>query len=227
MSFKSELSEDTKQYLADKKVPQLMEHLFHELAVATPSDPLQFLVELLSKKPKPRVFVLGMPCSGKSSVAKQLATKHGVPVINFDQLLSSNAEASKALAAASASSAAAAAAVSSKLVVEAVKGAAKSNGGWILEGFPRTRSEAVGLQAGGVLPSLVLVLECDSETGQNRITDDMDTAGLVQQGRLYALNSAEVLALYANVQTHSIDARGSLDEVVAACEPLLDAVLTS
>lgn len=226
MSFDSRLSTDAKTYLDEKRVPQLIEHLFHELAVARPNDPLTFLQGILSKSPKPRVIILGAPCSGKSTLARALADKHQVPIVNLETLLRQHPEAAQKVASASSSSARAADTLCGKLVADAATKAAKSEGGWVLDGFPRTRSEAIELQSSGVLPSLVVVLDASDESCQLREPGDVDLATLNGRRRVFSLNHQEVYQCYpiGRLRTQ-VDANGSFEEVLNAVEPKVNAVL--
>jgi adenylate kinase family enzyme len=235
MSFDSRLSAEAKTYLEEKKVPQLIEHLFHELAVAMPNDPLTFLQGILSKAPKPRITLLGAPSSGKSSLAAALSKKYQVPVINFDALLRNPQNQDAAQKIATAPNSRAADALCGKLVAAAAVKAAASEGGWILDGFPRTRNEAIELQAAGVLPALVIVLDASEETLQareenNNNNDNVDFASRSLRKRVFSFNSKELYECFpigrlrVHVEVDS-DNNSSIDEVVAKVEPQIRAIL--
>ena len=223
MSFDSKLSEDARKYLEDKKVPQLIEHLFHELAVSMPNDPLSHLQKILAKAPKPRVTILGSPLSGKSTLAKTLGEKYQVPVLNLEELLAQNSDVAQKVTGATSSRAADT--ITGKLVAQAASKAAESEGGWILDGFPRTRNEAIELQSAGVLPSLVVVLDAAEQICESRVTNEMDLAALNGRRRLFQFNRDEVYQCYPkdSLRVH-VDANGSQEEVVNEVDPKVDAV---
>ena len=226
MAFNAQLDDKVQAYLEEKRVPQLIEHLFHELAVEMPSDPLRFLATILARPPKPRVMLIGAPCSGKSTVARALGEKYRVPVISFDELLRTNSAAAVAIQNAAAVSGGRADAACAKLVADAATRAASEAGGWIIDGFPRTRSEAVGLQAARVLPGLVVVLDVDDDTAATRVTGQMDSAAVASRGRAFGLNKSELLACYPEGPRRvTVDASLNVADVLAQVDPRVEQVL--
>jgi adenylate kinase len=43
---------------------------------------------------------------------------------------------------------------------------------WVIEGFPRTKVQAMSLQKMGVIPDKILYLQCDEETSINRLVQE-------------------------------------------------------
>ena len=120
--------------------------------------------------------------------------------------------------------------ITGKLVAEAAKKAAETEGGWILDGFPRSRIEAIELQSAGILPSLVVVLNatehvCESRENSSGNNNGLDTASLNQRKRIFQINHEEVYQCYPkdSLRVH-VDANGSLEEVVAEVDPKVFAV---
>ena len=76
-TVEANLPEETEKYLAEKKVPALMEHLYRELVLAMPGDPLEHLIKVLENPITPKVIIAGPPAGGKGTQCEQIAEKYG------------------------------------------------------------------------------------------------------------------------------------------------------
>jgi adenylate kinase len=168
-----QLSDETMQYLQDKKVPQLMEHLYHEMLVALPEDQLAHLHQLLQNKTRPQIVIAGPPAGGKGTQCELMAIKYGVVHISTGDLLREETRSGSDIGkeaetymnkGAMVPDALITKLLQAKLATEEVK-----TKGWLLDGFPRTRSQALSLQIAGVLPSVLLMLDVADEVVMSRI----------------------------------------------------------
>ncbi|XP_039477269.1 adenylate kinase 8 isoform X2 [Oreochromis aureus] len=127
---------------ADKhNVSQLVQSMLCSLVIDQPDDPICYLIGLLQRSSDdvPRVIVLGPPAVGKHTVAKKLSADLRAVHVTEDSLLQYRSE----------------------LSVHAEQG-------WVLEGIPQTRLQALSLQAGGVIPEHVVMLEAPDDVLMER-----------------------------------------------------------
>lgn len=229
-----DLSEETQRYLQEKQVGPLMEHLLHDLLLALPSDPLGFLEQLLETNPTPKIIVAGPPSAGKSSQCDRICEMTGAVRVNTGELL--HAEITKGTEAGktAAQYMEKGALVPDAIIVDLLKVRLAEKDvkqhGWCLDGFPRTRSQALGLQLAGVIPTIFIVLDVsdavsaercalrrvDAATGAvyNMLTNpppsdvvvevrQQDTAeGIAARLASYRRNFSEVLTCYPTSRVH-------------------------
>ncbi|CAI5649080.1 unnamed protein product [Oreochromis niloticus] len=127
---------------ADKhNVSQLVQSMLCSLVIDQPDDPICYLIGLLQRSSDdvPRVIVLGPPAVGKHTVAKKLSADLRAVHVTEDSLLQYRSE----------------------LSVHAEQG-------WVLEGIPQTRLQALSLQPGGVIPEHVVMLEAPDDVLMER-----------------------------------------------------------
>ena len=229
-----QLSDESLQYLQDKKVPTLMESLLHDMLLALPSDPLAYLQELLESKPRPKIVIAGPPAGGKGTQCEMIAKKYGVVHISTGDILREHTKAGTALGKKASEFMTKGQLVPDSLIIEIVKERLSQDDvrqqGWLLDGFPRTRAQAMSLQVSGVIPNVFLVLDVpdeivvsrisgrrtDPKTGQvYHIVSNPPPAGLAVEQRaddtehaiktrleLFHRNTTDVLACYETLAVH-------------------------
>ena len=76
----------------------------------------------------------------------------------------------------------------------------KNGKNYIIEGYPRTRVQAIWLQRMGIIPDKFFILNIDEETISKKIRTTMQqTEGLESGYQKEALNSEEIEAIVRNV----------------------------
>lgn len=131
-------AEEAAKYLEINEVYDLFQGLLQKLIMKRPAKPLDFLVECLKEKPSVRICIVSPPGSVRPRISKNLAEEFGVPLIQAGDLIK---EANKNTSDGKLSS--------DEDVIEIIT--AKLNeigeqGGWALDGFPRTKLQAIALQ---------------------------------------------------------------------------------
>ena len=179
-----ELPPEAAMYLEAKKIPQLMEHLYHETLLARPDDPLAFLLHQLASSSEPssstqggiivpRIIICGPPASGKGTQCEEIVKRYGVVHLSTGDLLREEVrqgtevgvEASAYMSAGSLVPDA----LITKLVKERLSDPLVKAKGWLLDGFPRTRSQALSLQLEGIIPNCAIRLDVPDATVTARI----------------------------------------------------------
>jgi adenylate kinase len=182
--------------LEENEIYDLFESLLKSVVLHQPTDPLQHMINCLRTEVKVKVILMGPPGMGRSRHAEKLANHYGVPCIKAGELIQTyvNSHGGEEmddtgnlvrddLACAA--------------VVNAVEAA--GDGGWILDGFPRTRAQALALQQAKLVPDKVLLLNAPTkmieEGMQTKIGGDMERAHRrVQQFLRHLLHTVEVYA---------------------------------
>ncbi|XP_063345452.1 adenylate kinase 8 [Pelmatolapia mariae] len=150
---------------ADKhNVAQLVQSMLCSLVIDQPDDPISYLIGLLQRSTDdvPRVMVLGPPAVGKHTVAKKLSAELRAVHVTEGSLLQYRSELSVH----------AEQELSEGLLVGLVQQRLKEmdcfHRGWVLEGIPQTRLQALSLQQGGVIPEHVVMLEAADDVLMER-----------------------------------------------------------
>ncbi|CCW72168.1 unnamed protein product [Phytomonas sp. Hart1] len=167
------ISDTSLKYFEEKKIKILLDEAFHDLLVAMPDDPLNFLLKTFSRPTGLRLMIAGLSGSEKSAHSKLLAKKYGVRHISAGDVLRKASTDTTRKGQEIASYLKRQALVPDKLFIDLIFDeirAAKENGnGWILEGIPRTRSQAIYLQSEGIFPQRFFYLDVTNETAALRL----------------------------------------------------------
>ena len=148
-------------YAEKHEIFQTIEHLIKQLVIHQPDDPLQYLVNLLGKDEKvPQMVIQGPPASGKKTMSKNVAGALGCLRINLEYLLldldSPEAKQAKTYFDANKE-------VPTDLWIsmlhERLRRSDCLKQGWVLEGFPSNRAQALALQVAGIIPKHFVLLD--------------------------------------------------------------------
>ncbi|XP_053277516.1 adenylate kinase 8 isoform X3 [Pleuronectes platessa] len=139
---------------ADKHgVFHLLQSLVSSVLTEQPDDPVSYLISVLQRSSLniPRIMVLGPPAVGKHTVASKLSAELRAVHVTPESLLKDQSELS-----------------TQQLPVEQrvhqrLREVDCFNRGWVLEGFPQTRLQALTLQQAGVVPEHVVILEASDD----------------------------------------------------------------
>lgn len=167
------LPEEAIQYLQQKNIPDLMERLLHELIVKQPDEPLRFLAEVLAAPVVPKLIISGPPAAGKGTQCQLIAKHFGVVHISTGDLLRQLKEEGGKEGKEAAVYMEKGELVPDEIIVEIVRQRLCKedvrNKGWLLDGFPRTRNQALAMQAAGLIPQLFVLLAVPDEVVIERI----------------------------------------------------------
>ncbi|KXJ18707.1 adenylate kinase 8 [Exaiptasia diaphana] len=141
---------------------QTYERLLSKLIIEQPSDPLTFMIETLKQEENvPEIIIGGPPAAGKRTMAV-MASRHLECVhITMENLIneSDSKDANKAKEYMNAKQS-----VPTHIWINLLKERLQNKDciskGWLLEGFPHTREQALALQSEGIIPKHFVLLEC-------------------------------------------------------------------
>ncbi|XP_028918076.1 adenylate kinase 8 [Ornithorhynchus anatinus] len=148
-------------YADQYHVFELMQSMLEAILIHRPEDPIQFMINHLKQDNDhvPRIFILGPPASGKTTIAMWLCKHLNACFINLANLSRNefsflamevaeiqkrNQEIPNELWA--------------KLIQERLSSDDCIKRGWIVDGFPETREQAILLQIIGIFPRHVVIL---------------------------------------------------------------------
>eukprot|EP00996_Jenningsia_fusiforme_P002252 NODE_3089_length_1052_cov_42.730808_g2837_i0.p1 GENE.NODE_3089_length_1052_cov_42.730808_g2837_i0~~NODE_3089_length_1052_cov_42.730808_g2837_i0.p1 ORF type:complete len:259 (-),score=34.90 NODE_3089_length_1052_cov_42.730808_g2837_i0:210-986(-) len=167
------LHPDVIQYLNRHKIPDLLETILHELMVYLPEDPLQFLANYLGNPYGMRIMIAGPPASGKGTQCENIAKALGVVHISTGDLLRAEVKQGTPLGKEAEQFMSKGELVPDNLLINLVRKRLDAEDvrrtGWLLDGFPRTKAQALALQSAGILPQHFILIECPDAVVIERI----------------------------------------------------------
>ncbi|ORC89980.1 adenylate kinase [Trypanosoma theileri] len=170
-----ELPEDVVAYMEEKHVKVILEEAFHDILTELPEKPLEFLLKAFEKKTTLRLMVVGATGSGKQRQSSLLAEKYGAVLINaidvFKSEIAKGTEEGKILESKLREGNEIPSGIAANLIIERVREGEAANKGWVLSGFPQTRSQALRLQEAGISPRLFILIDVPSEVAVKRCTE--------------------------------------------------------
>ncbi|KAI5613027.1 adenylate kinase 8, partial [Silurus asotus] len=152
-------------YAQKHEIFDLMQSLVRNLVIDKPKDHIQYLIGLLKRESieVPRVLILGPPASGKTTIAKKLCEHIGAVHITSNSILEYDSELSRTIKQYTEQSQEIPQDLWIKLVEERLSKPDCVRQGWILEAIPKNRQEALYLQACGIAPEHVVMLQAHDD----------------------------------------------------------------
>ncbi|XP_065783173.1 adenylate kinase 8 isoform X2 [Muntiacus reevesi] len=126
------------QYGEANHVFELMQNMLEQLLIHQPKDPIPFMIDHLQRDNDyvPKIIILGPPASGKTTIAMWLAKHLSTNLLSVESLMAKEY---------------------SPLAADARMHYQKFKG-WILDGIPETREQALTIQTLGISPRHVIAL---------------------------------------------------------------------
>ena len=175
LDFQAELEE----YMETNEVYQHLEGLMRNLIIDMPADPVKYLLEKCEAgRSASRVIIMGPPGSKRKEHALDLAEHFKFETISVGDLLQKEIHKKSDLGKCIKQSKQASQYVDDDIAIELVKkqlqAFEKEGKSWIIEGFPRTRKQALALVKMNFIPDKFILLdEKETEATRERIVDKM------------------------------------------------------
>ncbi len=168
------------QFMEDNQVYELFETLLKQLVIHRPQEPLDFLIDKLSKPEGKRIFLMGPPGSSRKEHALALAEYFNWTCISIGDLLkkevSKKSDYGKAIAEAQKTYEYPPDDIVIDLVKKQIMAYEKDNVSWIIEGFPRTKVQALSLQKIGVIPDKFILLDIKRSASITKVKNNLIAA---------------------------------------------------
>eukprot|EP00026_Physarum_polycephalum_P005236 Phypoly_transcript_05267.p1 GENE.Phypoly_transcript_05267~~Phypoly_transcript_05267.p1 ORF type:complete len:492 (+),score=89.97 Phypoly_transcript_05267:71-1477(+) len=156
-------SDSAGDYLEKHHVYALFEHLMQQLIINKPNDPIDFLISQLQHPSALKIIILGAPASGKGTQCEYIVEKYGVEHISTGDILRDEVKKQSVIGVNVKKYLDNGALVPDELIIEMVLNKLNSSEcktkGWLLDGFPRTKAQALALQTAGIFADKVVLLE--------------------------------------------------------------------
>ncbi|XP_031426702.1 adenylate kinase 8 [Clupea harengus] len=143
----------------------LLQSLLRNVVVDKPEDPIKYLIRMLKRgnTEVPRVILLGPPSSGKRTVAKALCERTQAIHITVSHILKEDPDFSGEAKQSQEKGEKIPTDLWIRMIQHRLSRIDCVCRGWVLEGIPRTRDEALCLQEAGIAPDYVVVLEAPDD----------------------------------------------------------------
>lgn len=235
------ISEDSLQYLQQKRVPEIMEYVLRSIIKEKPEEPLKFLHELAAQPLPPHIMIAGPPASGKGSQSHHICayvkrktggSKGGrKPVhISSGDLLREEVEKGSNLGNIAQSYMKEGKLVPDSLIISMIRQRLQQEdavtNGWLLDGFPRNKEQALALDVEGFAPDLFILLDCPDEVILERVEGRrVDPATNVTYHVKFNPPPEDDQALMDRLEQREDDTRDALIPRLEAYHTYLDAIL--
>eukprot|EP00658_Telonema_sp_P-2_P007842 TRINITY_DN12923_c0_g1_i1.p1 TRINITY_DN12923_c0_g1~~TRINITY_DN12923_c0_g1_i1.p1 ORF type:complete len:248 (+),score=55.00 TRINITY_DN12923_c0_g1_i1:322-1065(+) len=150
-----------------------MDGLLHDSLLNLPNYPLAFLLEALATNPAPKFIVYGPPACGKGEQCKRIAAHTGAVHISTGDLLREEIAKGSELGLSAKQFMDSGALVPDTVITSLLKNRLSQpdtkSKGWVLDGFPRTRAQAISLQIEGVIPMRFISIDVSDAVCQERV----------------------------------------------------------
>ncbi|XP_015745783.1 adenylate kinase 8-like [Python bivittatus] len=148
-------------YAEKHSIFQIMQSLMEALLMSRPANPIDFMIEHLKKDNEevPRVFIVGPPASGKTTIARWICKHLSAIYLCPEQLVhSKRLKRAKEAMAHQTHGEKIPDELWAYLLQERLRSVDCEMDGWVLDGFPQTRTQALELQTLGIVPRHLVVL---------------------------------------------------------------------
>ncbi|RHW72610.1 adenylate kinase [Trypanosoma brucei equiperdum] len=167
-----QLSADAVKYLEEKRVTYLLEELFHDVLRNLPENPLEFLLKALERKTTLHLIIVGPPGSGKQTQARRIAKRYDAVHVRAQDIFLNEVKRrtpeGEIIERCMRDGEQVPSHISSELVIRRLREDDVVKRGWVLDGFPQTRSQALRLQTAGLSPLLFVMLDVGNEVSVKR-----------------------------------------------------------
>lgn len=181
--------------MEEKKILDLFQALTKQLVIHRPDAPIDFLIERIGKKEPIRIFVVGPPGSISKLLAKRLAKDMGFTTISVGDIVRKEATKTTDIGKQIAECLKTYRYIPDDVIGYIIKNhilkCENEYQNWVLEGFPRTKAQALSLQKIGIIPDKFIMLNVERtqsleklkksmiEQGTNLVGEDLETAAEV------------------------------------------------
>ncbi|XP_061117703.1 adenylate kinase 8 [Conger conger] len=148
-------------YAEKHEIFDLVQLMVTNLLVDKPEDPLQYLIDYLKRGTLdvPRVMLLGPPASGKRTIAKQLCEHSHAVHVTASGVLKGDTELARRAQLHRDQQQEVPSELWIRLLQQRLSRTDCVQQGWVLEGIPQNRQDALLLQELGIAPDHVVMLE--------------------------------------------------------------------
>ena len=172
---KLEYEKSMEEYFHTHKVYELIERLFEELIVNKPENPIDYLIERLKRKTTKRIFITGTPGAGVDDICLALTNSLEYKCINMTQLIDNEISNESERVKKNKKNYNECRYIDDDIIIDILREqlikCEEENISYIVEDFPRNRTQAIFLQSFGLLPDNVILLKTSKEKSLESIEE--------------------------------------------------------
>ncbi|XP_074646673.1 adenylate kinase 8-like isoform X2 [Tubulanus polymorphus] len=142
-------------YAESHEIFDMCKRLLEQVTVNKPEDPIDFMIELLKRENDdiPQIILLGPPAAGKYTMAKQICSKLRTAHLNLKTLVQdASQDMKRRLEELVKQKQSVPTSVWVEIIKERIQLFDCVKKGWVLEGFPQNREQALALVTAGIYP---------------------------------------------------------------------------
>ncbi|KAJ3364115.1 Adenylate kinase 8 [Allomyces arbusculus] len=151
------------EYADDHELFLLFHEMLRQLLIHKPKDPLLWMADFMEKRPLPSIIVVAPPTANETGLCKTLAAAMNAVHVSTTSLLQVAIERKTSLGMQALPAFSQHQLVSDRIMTELLMLRLAQpdvqERGFVLEGYPRTRDQALALQRKGIVASNVLILD--------------------------------------------------------------------
>lgn len=186
---KFEYNKSIERYLNDKKVRELFKDLIKQLIVKQPADPIQYLIDRFEKQESKlhvpnqatriakRIIMIGPPGTNQKRIVDEISNNFTWTSIKTGDVLLKEAdkktEAGMRIKQCLANHEYCDDEDVIACVEKQIKEVEQTGRSWILQGFPRTKYQAVSLQRMGIIPDRLILLKQSDEFNRYQVKENL------------------------------------------------------
>ncbi|EGR29649.1 hypothetical protein IMG5_151980 [Ichthyophthirius multifiliis] len=156
---------DVETYLESHKVYSIFENLLKDLIISQPEKPIDYLINKIQEPKLKKVFLVGPPGSRTSELASQLANEYKFACISIGEILKKQISMKNIYGQEIEKSFQQLSYVKDDIIIQLVKQEIEqlesNKQNYFLEGFPKTRVQAIALQKAGIIPDTFIIINKD------------------------------------------------------------------
>ena len=172
---KLEYEKSMEEYFHTHKVYDLIERLFEELIVNRPENPIDYLISRLQRKATKRIFITGNPGSGVDNICLALTNSLEYKYINMTQLIENEMTKETERSEKIKKNYNECRYVDDDIIIDILKEqlikCEEENISYIVEDFPKNRTQSIFLQSSGILPDNIIMLKTSREKSLEAIEE--------------------------------------------------------
>ncbi|CAI2369171.1 unnamed protein product [Moneuplotes crassus] len=172
--------DELEKYMEENEIYEIFETMMKTLIISKPDDPIPHLLDTLQKPQTKRIFIMGPPGSKRKEHILTLADnfedfKYEAICVGdlLNKEITKKSDMGKKIVAARKTYSYPEDDIVIEIVTKSIEQLEKEKRNWIIEGFPRTRKQALALTEMGFIPDRMILLDVKDELTKERIKQNL------------------------------------------------------
>ena len=223
---KIDFQEEVESFLDQYNVYDLFDSLLKELLIDRPTEPLDYLIHKLSHKPRRRLFLIGGIGQQRRQISREMSYRFQIDKVFLLDLLKAEVRKTGKWAQEIQHAWNSGTFVPDHIILDfmmpVIEDLEKKGVSYILEGFPRTRVQALALQRAGVIPDRIVLMVSPQKDFKQAFADKLSELASAKPENASALSDRawqefeyHTRGLHAayGAQIHTLEAMGEVSSI--------------